>query len=223
MARTKAELSKWHGRGEASRARILDIARRLFVRQGFAATSVSQIAREAELTIPPVYYHFGNKLGLFKAVIEAAGDNIVKDMEDMPSLPLREGLAEMFDRAIRNLDAHIAGLRLRLLVGFQQDGEAEILLRMMREQRDQSVAILSGLCLAMLDTQVSRREERARLIAELFLSGLQHLCLDQMSQSVAPPLLSVKIALLTDSLARVGEEEDFAALADRPNPLTSPG
>ncbi|SCW75806.1 transcriptional regulator, TetR family [Sphingobium faniae] len=214
MSKLKGELDKWHGRGDASKARILEVARRLFVRQGFAATPVSQIAREAGLTIPPVYYHFGNKLGLFKAVIEAAGDQIDRDMDGLAPQPLRKGVAALVDRAVANIDAHVAGLRCRLLVSFQQNSEAEILLKMMQDQRERSIEQVSAFCRAMLDKDDPWLAQRSRLIAELYIAGIQNLSLDQMSGAAIPPLLAVKMELLVDSLARVGEVENFGEFID---------
>lgn len=48
-----------------NRARILDAAERLFATRGYAATSVREIVREAEVTNPMLYYYFGSKEDLF--------------------------------------------------------------------------------------------------------------------------------------------------------------
>lgn len=45
-------------------------ARRLFGREGFAATSVEDIAREARVTTGALYHHFTTKAALFEAVFE---------------------------------------------------------------------------------------------------------------------------------------------------------
>ena len=54
-----------------TRAALVAAARHLFGRQGFAATSVDEIAREARLTTGALYHHFPNKTALFEAVFEA--------------------------------------------------------------------------------------------------------------------------------------------------------
>jgi AcrR family transcriptional regulator len=53
-----------------SRDAILESARDLFTSKGFAGTGVREICEEAGVTAPVLYYHFGNKEGLFEAVVE---------------------------------------------------------------------------------------------------------------------------------------------------------
>lgn len=54
-----------------TRGALVAAARHLFGLQGFAATSVDEIAREARLTTGALYHHFPNKTALFEAVFEA--------------------------------------------------------------------------------------------------------------------------------------------------------
>jgi len=53
-----------------SRDTILQAARDLFTTKGFAGTGVREICNKAGVTAPVLYYHFGNKEGLFEAVVE---------------------------------------------------------------------------------------------------------------------------------------------------------
>jgi AcrR family transcriptional regulator len=52
-----------------SRARIFKAATTEFATHGYAATRVDRIARRARLNKAMVYYHFGNKLGLYRAIL----------------------------------------------------------------------------------------------------------------------------------------------------------
>jgi len=54
-----------------ARDAISRAARNLFTTKGFASTSVREICREAGVTAPVLYYHFGSKEGLFEAVVKA--------------------------------------------------------------------------------------------------------------------------------------------------------
>jgi AcrR family transcriptional regulator len=51
-----------------TRTALVQAARRLFGDQGFAATSVGQVAREARVTTGALYHHFRTKTELFEAV-----------------------------------------------------------------------------------------------------------------------------------------------------------
>ena len=53
-----------------TRRALLDTARRLFARDGFAATRTEEIAEEAGLTRGALYHHFRDKEDLFRAVHE---------------------------------------------------------------------------------------------------------------------------------------------------------
>lgn len=56
-------------RNRNSRDAILRAARDLFTQKGFANTSVREICQEADATAPSLYHHFGDKDGLFQAVV----------------------------------------------------------------------------------------------------------------------------------------------------------
>lgn len=57
-------------KGERTRSAILDSAFRLFVEQGYAATSMRQIAARAGLAPGGLYNHFASKDEIFRAVLE---------------------------------------------------------------------------------------------------------------------------------------------------------
>ncbi len=49
---------------------VLDAALQLFSAKGFAATPVREIVEKAGVTKPALYYHFGSKEGLLRAIVE---------------------------------------------------------------------------------------------------------------------------------------------------------
>lgn len=61
---------KKRSKNEAKRQQILDSAINLFTEQGFAATSMELIAKNADVSKQTVYSHFGSKDDLFSASIE---------------------------------------------------------------------------------------------------------------------------------------------------------
>jgi TetR/AcrR family acrAB operon transcriptional repressor len=62
MRRTKAE-------AEQTRQQLLDAALRVFGRQGYDATSLDDIAREAAVTRGAIYWHFKGKAELYQALL----------------------------------------------------------------------------------------------------------------------------------------------------------
>ncbi|MFD4432738.1 TetR/AcrR family transcriptional regulator [Nocardia sp. NPDC058497] len=57
---------------QATSVEIAQAARRLFVAQGWDATTVREVAREAGVSVPTVYSAYGNKTGLVQAIVDAA-------------------------------------------------------------------------------------------------------------------------------------------------------
>jgi AcrR family transcriptional regulator len=55
-----------------TRAAIIDAAQRLFLRDGFAATTTASIAAEAEVAVETIYKAFGSKPGLVRAICDTA-------------------------------------------------------------------------------------------------------------------------------------------------------
>src|ERR1700760_3302258 len=60
-----------------TRAALVAAGRRLFGQQGYAATSVDDLAREARVTTGALYHHFPNKTKLFEAVFEQAHTDLM--------------------------------------------------------------------------------------------------------------------------------------------------
>ena len=56
--------------GDRSRENILDAARRLMAARGYDGTSISVLAKESGLPASSIYWHFGSKEGVLKAVME---------------------------------------------------------------------------------------------------------------------------------------------------------
>ncbi|NNH68771.1 TetR/AcrR family transcriptional regulator [Nocardia uniformis] len=89
-----------------TRAEIARAARRLFVAQGWAGTTVRDVAREAGVSAPTIYATYQNKAGLTQALVDAADlsaepARMLAELEDPQAAPERQ-LAAMaaFDRRL---------------------------------------------------------------------------------------------------------------------------
>ncbi len=63
-------------RRERSVTYLLDVAERLFVECGYAATPVERVASEADLTKGSVYFYFASKEGLLDALLSRAEESV---------------------------------------------------------------------------------------------------------------------------------------------------
>ena len=86
---------------ESKRADVLQAAGKCFLKNGFARTTMDQIARDADVSKLTLYSHFQNKETLFKAMIEA------KCREYVPSRSM-VSLADRDPRAGGSLVFHAA-------------------------------------------------------------------------------------------------------------------
>lgn len=66
---------------EQTKARLLLVARAVFTQQGYAATSLEAIAREAQLSRGALYHHFQSKAGLFAAVVESVQEDVARSIQ----------------------------------------------------------------------------------------------------------------------------------------------
>lgn len=78
---------------EATRRAILDAAQRLFERQGYAATTIEQVAAEADVSPKTVYVAFTAKSGLLRAV----WDLLLKGDQDEAPVDARPWYRELLE------------------------------------------------------------------------------------------------------------------------------
>ena len=97
MTDTSAPAARGRPKDPAKRAAILNSAKKLFVSQGFAGTSMDAVAKEAQVSKLTVYSHFSDKETLFSAAIEAKCQNMlpVPIFELDETQPLRTTLTKI--------------------------------------------------------------------------------------------------------------------------------
>lgn len=79
MSRAVREDTRQRKRSQAdreTRERLLQSAKQLFADRGFRNVTVREICREADANVAAVNYHFGDKLGLYRAVLQSAIDRM---------------------------------------------------------------------------------------------------------------------------------------------------
>lgn len=65
------------------RAGLVETARALFTRRGFAEVSVREIAREAGVTPAMIAYYFGDKQGLYEAMLSSVFDTLLSRAREL--------------------------------------------------------------------------------------------------------------------------------------------
>jgi TetR/AcrR family transcriptional regulator len=110
------------------RRRILGAAIPLFANRGYGSTSVRELAEAAGVTKPTLYYHFGNKEGLFvaavEAVLEVAG-GVTREAVAMPGT-LRERLQYFIEAHFEHARAFPDAFRLVLTAEYPAEGQPKV-------------------------------------------------------------------------------------------------
>jgi AcrR family transcriptional regulator len=68
-------------RTQETRQALLVAGRALFVERGFQGTGTPEVVARAGVTRGALYHHFANKLALFRAVLEAEGAAVAREIE----------------------------------------------------------------------------------------------------------------------------------------------
>jgi AcrR family transcriptional regulator len=89
-----------------SNDRILKKALQLFSEKGYDATSVREICEAAGITKPTLYYFYGSKEGVFRAIVEGALSRFQADL----IRALEEG-GSLRDRLVRMAQSYVEGTR----------------------------------------------------------------------------------------------------------------
>jgi TetR/AcrR family transcriptional regulator len=88
---TRRSRGRPSGGDAAVREALLEAARRLFLARGFSAVSIRELAAAAGANPAMIHYYFGDKLGLYRAMLETAVVPFRAALEEMRTRNTGEG------------------------------------------------------------------------------------------------------------------------------------
>jgi AcrR family transcriptional regulator len=123
-----------------TRAAVIDAAQRLFLRDGFAATTIAAIAAEAEVSAETVYKAFGGKPGLVRALCETAlaGEGSVPAETRSDELQMTESDPRAIIRGWGRLTAEVAPRVSPILLLLRSAAAADPEMADLRDEMDAS-------------------------------------------------------------------------------------
>lgn len=88
-------------RGDETRAKIIDETVRCIEEEGFTAATAKHVAERAGVTWGVIQYHFGDRNGLLRAVVNDGVSRLVETLSraDVSELPLEERIETVVDIA----------------------------------------------------------------------------------------------------------------------------
>ncbi|GIG22058.1 hypothetical protein Cch01nite_27820 [Cellulomonas chitinilytica] len=107
----------------ATRRDLLQAARRRFADQGYAATTVRQVADDAGVNVALISRYFSSKEGLFEACLHSAAESFADTGPDVSGLD--DVVAVLSGQVTRSLWGEEPGHVLRLLLRTSGDENAE--------------------------------------------------------------------------------------------------
>jgi AcrR family transcriptional regulator len=99
--------------GEFPRDRIHDVALACFERQGIAATTMEDVAKELGVSRPTLYYYFSTKEELLQEVVARQAGAI---LDDLPHRLTATGLERVVEAAYLGLLASLENKYVRMMV-----------------------------------------------------------------------------------------------------------
>ena len=176
-------------RTDATRAALLDAARRLFVEKSYAETGTPEIVTAAGVTRGALYHHFADKQALFAAVVEAESRAVAEEIEKAAPETLSPR-----DALIAGGDAFLAAMavpgRTRLLL---LDGPA----------------VLGRAAMDNIEAENGNRTLREGLAAAIEAGALPPLPLDALTSQLAA--MFDRAALAIDSGADASDHRAVLA------------
>jgi AcrR family transcriptional regulator len=193
----------------ARRAQLLDVARRVFARDGYRGTSMEAIAEAAGVTKPVLYQHFSSKHELYGSLLEAELGQLEVELER--AFDVAEGNEQRlrlgFGAYLDFVETHEDAFRLLFTEGLGLDDDFQRRVARFREW-------VAARITAIIRAEAGLPEARARALA-VAIAG--------MAESAATWWLSeerpLPIADLADELAGLA----WKGFARYPSPSGEPG
>ena len=135
-----------------ARERVLEVARRAFLKQGYAATTLAEIASTAGVSVETIHKAFGGKAGLVRAIYERglAGRELTPAPERSDAMSASEAEPRVLVRKWGALTAEVAPLVSPILLLIRAAAATEPELLALLKQADQQRLTRMGANAAVL-------------------------------------------------------------------------
>jgi AcrR family transcriptional regulator len=111
------------GRSDGTRSRVLDAAVTCIARDGFQASNLARIARDAGVTTGAIQHGFGDKASLLAAVVERSFERMIDQLDQLPggSSPPGERISAVVRLLWEGYDAASTRASLEILFAMRHD------------------------------------------------------------------------------------------------------
>lgn len=164
----------------STREKILETAVRLFSTQGYATTSLSQVAKEAAVSKALIFWHFDDKETLFRTVVQRALEPyFINVLDDLAGLSEPDQIARLVEEYFDFVSENQATVRFLLgLVVREEQGPDDVVTQMNElagvYRKLLAEIIAAGQQAGVIRAEVDPATEAALLMSALHGIVLQH-------------------------------------------------
>jgi AcrR family transcriptional regulator len=195
------------GRAVDTREKILETATRLFSIHGYSNTSLSQVAKEAQVSKALIFWHFENKQQLFRTALQRTFEpyfiNIVDDLEGLSEL---DQIKRLIDQYYSFVSENLYSVKFLVSLILREEKHPDDLLGHMNELHRVYHNILADIIDSGRQKGVFRSTVNPSLDAALIITALHGILLQGFRGNDGPEkpegLLQHLKSTLVDTLRR---------------------
>jgi len=117
-----------------TREKILETATRLFSAHGYTSTSLSQVAKEAQVSKALIFWHFENKEKLFRSAVQRTLEPyIINVLDELEGLSELDQIKLLIDRYYRFVSENLYSVKFFLSLILREEQHPDDLVGHMNE------------------------------------------------------------------------------------------
>lgn len=190
-----------------AREKILETAKRLFSSQGYANTSLSQVAKEAEVSKALIFWHFENKETLFRTAVQRTLEpyfiNVVDELEGLSEV---DQIKRLIDEYYAFVSRNLYSVKFFLSLILRDEKHPDDLVGHMSELQRVYVNLMADIIESGRQKAVFRAGVTPQLDAGLLMSALHGILVQGFLRNEPPEhsaeLLAHLKTTLVDTLRR---------------------
>src|SRR5207237_6265829 len=190
-----------------ARDKILETATRLFSTQGFGSTSLSQVAKEAQVSKALIFWHFENKEKLFQTALQRTLEPyVVNVLDDLEGLSEIDQIKRLIDQYYAFVSENIYSVKFVVSLILRDDKHPDDLIGHVNELHRVYRNLLADILDSGRQKGVFRAKMDPRMDAALIMTALHGILVQGVMGHAAPEnseaLLQPPRTSLVDTLVR---------------------
>lgn len=188
---------------QEAKERLLVAATKLFAEKGYAGVSIRQLAEAAEVNSAMISYYYGDKEGLYEAVLSALYVNLLSQFEVVAAqkTSAQEKL-RMYAEVIRRTHTQDQPLMARLVLG-ELSSPTACLELIIRKYTARIVQIISSIIREGIDNGELRQDIDARFAAGAFGGMINFFFIMREATRLVMPVLDGSDKEFVDSAMKI--------------------